>query len=292
MSKNTLLTTSSVNIDGKAKHIEQLINDLEIAFSNNYDKSHDRSEVENYNSYYLGPIVISEKDGALSIIDGQQRLTSLTLLLIYIHNLQKGRTKPITIEPLVRSEKYGKPSYNLQIDDRKECLDGLFAKGRFDSNGKDESIINLVERYHDIEELFPEDFKSETTLPFFIDWLKEKIIFVKVVAYSDENAYTIFETMNDRGLNFSPTEMLKGYLLSKVPSDQKVSLDNLWKKHISQLHDFDKLETRILPRLAKGANMLIVLDLARREAANEDFEKIGHTIFRLGLKIKLNNWIE
>jgi uncharacterized protein with ParB-like and HNH nuclease domain len=32
---------------------------------------------------------------------------------------------------------------------------------------------------------------------------------VKIIAYSDENAYTIFETMNDRGLNLTSTEMLK-----------------------------------------------------------------------------------
>lgn len=34
---------------------------------------------------------------------------------------------------------------------------------------------------------------------------------VEIVAYSDENAYTIFETMNDRGLNLTPSEMLKGF---------------------------------------------------------------------------------
>lgn len=267
------------------KHIEQLINDLEIAFSNNYSKNHDRSDVENYNAYYLGPIVISEKDGALSIIDGQQRLTSLTLLLIYIHNLQKNRPKPISIESLICSEKYGKPSYNLQIDDRKECLDSLFSKGKFNVDGKDESIKNLVERYQDIEELFPDDFKTEATLPFFIDWLKEKIVFVKIVAYTDENAYTIFETMNDRGLNLTPTEMLKGYLLSKVPNDQKISLNDLWKKNINQLHEFDKLEDLEFFRAWLRGKYAESIRPGKAGAANEDFEKIG-TRFHTWVKDK------
>jgi len=267
------------------KHIEQLIYDLEAAFAINYDKSQDRSEVENYNAYYLGPIVISDKDGALSVIDGQQRITSLTLLLIYIHNLQKDRAKPISIESLVRSEKYGRPSYNLQIDDRIECLDELFEKGKYDANGKDESIQNLVERYHDIEELFPEDYKSETALPFFIDWLKEKIVFVKIVAYSDENAYTIFETMNDRGLNLTPTEMLKGYLLSKVPNDQKFPLNNLWKKHIGKLHEFDKLEDLEFFRAWLRGKYAETIRPGKAGAANEDFEKIG-TRFHTWVKDK------
>lgn len=267
------------------EHIEQLITDLEAAFAINYDKNHDRKEVENYNSYYLGPIVVCEKDGALSIIDGQQRLTSLTLLLIYIHNLQKDFSKHISVETLIRSEKFGIPSYNLQIDDRKECLDSLFEQGKYDSKGKEESIQNLVERYQDIVELFPEDYKNELALPFFIDWLKEKIVFVKIVAYSDENAYTIFETMNDRGLNLTPTEMLKGYLLSKIPNDQKNTLNNLWKKHISLLHDFNKLEDLEFFRAWLRGKYAETIRPGKAGASNEDFEKIG-TSFHTWVKDK------
>src|SRR2546421_5122091 len=73
------------------KHITQLLYDLEAAFSSSYEKGNERRDVENYNTYYLGPIVLCDKDGVLSIIDGQQRLTSLTLLLIYLNNIQEGR---------------------------------------------------------------------------------------------------------------------------------------------------------------------------------------------------------
>jgi uncharacterized protein with ParB-like and HNH nuclease domain len=265
------------------KHVEQLIYDLETAFGNNFDKKHDRSEVENYNSYYLGPIIISDNEGSLSIIDGQQRLTTLTLLLIYIHNIQKDTPKPISIESLVRSEKYGKPSYNLQIDDRKECLDSLFEKGRYNSAGRDESITNLVDRYQDIVELFPAEYKTESVLPFFIDWLKEKIIFVKIVAYSYENAYTIFETMNDRGKNLTPTEMLKGYLLSKVPNHEKTSLNTVWKKNIGRLHEFDPTEDLEFFRAWLRAKYALSIREKKAGAANEDFEKIG-TRFHVWVK--------
>lgn len=202
------------------KHIEQLITDLETSFFANFKKTHEREDVEFYNSYYLGPIVICKKQDSLSIIDGQQRLTSVTLLLIHIHNLMKELNISESVESLVRSTKFGKHSYNLNIEDRIKCLDSLFNYGEYDPSKDDESVKNIMKRYQDIEELFPEDLNGEA-LPFFIDWLKDKIIFVKIVAYSDENAYTIFETMNDRGLNLTPTEMLKGYLLAKVSSDHK-----------------------------------------------------------------------
>ena len=137
------------------KHIEQLLTDFEAAFAKNYNNSHARSEVENYNSYYLGPIVLCEQDGTSLIIDGQQRLTSLTLLLIYIKNLQKDWENSEQVESLIRSSKFGKYSYNLQIEDRKECLNGLCiplkSAGDSDSNWhppseRKRSFINLKKK--------------------------------------------------------------------------------------------------------------------------------------------------
>ncbi|MBN1932520.1 MAG: DUF262 domain-containing protein [Desulfobacterales bacterium] len=267
------------------KHIEQLITDLEASFFSNYSKEHEREQVEYYNSYYLGPIVISNKNDILSIIDGQQRLTSLTLLLIFIFNLIRDNPNAEPIESMIRSRKFGKYSYNLNIEERIECLNALFDKGEYDANGKDESVKNLVARYEDIKELFTEELKN-SSLPFFIDWLKEKVVFVKIVAYSDENAYTIFETMNDRGLNLTPTEMLKGYLLSKMPNEKKSYLNGLWRKKIGELHEYDKAEDLEFFRAWLRAKYADTIRPGRKGAANEDFEKIG-TSFHSWVKDKL-----
>jgi len=70
------------------KHVEQLIDDLTTKFVANYKQTHQRKEVRNYERYYLGPIVLSNKGNGNSIIDGQQRLTTLTLLMIYLNHLQ------------------------------------------------------------------------------------------------------------------------------------------------------------------------------------------------------------
>ncbi|MCX7997262.1 MAG: DUF262 domain-containing protein [Patescibacteria group bacterium] len=77
-------------------------------------------------------------------------------------------------------------------------------------------------------------------LPYFIDWFKENVVVVKITAYSDENAYTIFETMNDRGLNVTPTEMLKGYVLSKITDPyQRNEMNDIWKTQIQRLHEVE-----------------------------------------------------
>src|SRR5260370_39819468 len=85
-----------------------------------------RTAVEHYNNYYLGPFVVVSKDGVKSIIDGQQRLTSLTLFLIFLNNLQKELGGKETIEHLVFSERYGQKAFNIQVEQRKKCLEKVF----------------------------------------------------------------------------------------------------------------------------------------------------------------------
>jgi len=259
------------------KHLEQLLIDLEASFNTNYDDTDTIQDiVAKYNSYYLGPIVICEKGNIRSIVDGQQRLTSITLLLIYLNNLQKGVDDPEEIAPLVYSKKGGRRSYNIEVPDRTKVLDALFNDETYDiSEESDESIVNMIERYNDITNVFSEGLKGDK-LPLFIEWLKEKVVFVEILAFTDENAYTIFETMNDRGLNLSPTEMLKGYLLTHIKDSEKVDeLNLIWKNKISNLHKYSVNEDLEFIRAWLRSQYADSIRSGSRGAENEDFEKIG-----------------
>ncbi|MEI6568116.1 MAG: DUF262 domain-containing protein, partial [Verrucomicrobiota bacterium] len=276
------------------RHIEQLVSDLTTSFLDEYHPEHRRKDIENYNSYYLGPFVVSVKEGKRSIIDGQQRLTSLTLLLIYLNNLQKGLGYSEKIEPLIFSEKYGEKSFNIQVDERIPCLESLFNDEEYHvKEDDDESTLNIAARYADIGKSFPEEIKNGV-LPFFIDWLKFNVVLVEIVAYSDENAYIIFETMNDRGLNLTPTEMLKSFILSKFIDPRKRQKANeLWKKSMQTLHEFDKDEDQRFIQAWFRGQYAITIRPGKADSKNEDFEKIGtrfHSWFRDNLeKVGLGN---
>ena len=260
------------------KHIEQLINDLTSKFLSNYEKrtNHEREEVEEYTRYYLGSILLFLKDGQRSIIDGQQRLTSITLLLIFLNNLQKDKPESEQVKKiseLIFSEKFSKKSFNLQVDDRTECIEALYKGEDYDANGKSESVRKIVDRYEEIEELFPDELKGKV-LPYFIDWFIENVILVEISTYSDDDAYAIFETMNDRGKNLTPTEMLKGYILSQISNhDQKTKLDNFWKNRVSELNKID--EELEFFRAWLRAKYAETIRPGKKGAENEDFEKIG-----------------
>lgn len=261
------------------KHVEQLIADLSTKFLFSYKPTHERKEVAKYTKYFLGTVILSEKDNRRLIIDGQQRLTSITLLLIYLNNLQ--RPKPegerVDINNLIFSEKFSVKSYNLQIKEREACMHALYSNQRdsFDATTKDESVINILARYDNINELFPDELKDHA-LPYFIDWLIENVTFVEIKTLTDEDAYTIFETMNDRGLNLTPTEMLKGYLLSNIDSPEKKNeANNLWKERIAELKAVDKEEDMEFCKAWLRAKYAQTIRQGIVGAEDRDFEKIA-----------------
>ena len=226
------------------KQVQELIEDLIGRFEEDYDEVHERPEVARYGHYFLGSIVISAKNGQKFVIDGQQRLTTLTLLLIFLHNVQRDREEQVHIKDMIFSEKYGKKSFNIEVEERVHCMEALFNQDAFDGTDQPESVRNILARYADIESLFPPDIKDET-LPFFIDWLIDNVHLVEITAYSDDDAYTIFETMNDRGLSLSATDMLKGFLLANITEENKRNTAALtWKKYTSELAAFGKEENK------------------------------------------------
>ena len=264
------------------RHITQLIDDLTGAFMKSYQENHEREEVGNYQNYYLGPVVFSNDDkGNKSIVDGQQRITSLTLMLIFLNHRQQNVESKVSIGELIYSERYGKKSFNMLDDDRKVCLAALFESGIYEpAIDEDETVKNLVERYGDIQNSFPDEI-DDKALPYFIDWLTENVILVEIIAYSDDNAYLIFETMNDRGLNLTPTEMLKGYVLSKISDrKQRGEINNIWKKQIQRLHECDdKADLSFFPAWFRGKYAQTIRP-GKAGSENQDFENVSPAFHR------------
>lgn len=266
------------------KHVEQLLDDFETRFLGAYDETHERKEVRTYPHYFLGSVIISRKNGLNYIIDGQQRLTTLTLLLIYLHRLQISRDVPegerVDVQNLVFSAKYGDRSFNLDVDEREECMEALFKGDGFETESATESVTNVIERYHDIEDEFPETLQGDNLL-HFIDWLKDNVDIAKITAYSDEEAYLIFETMNDRGLRLTPTEMLKGYLLANIrDDDERNRAHAIWKQRVFQLLEINKEEELDFFKSWLRAKYADKIRQRKKGAVNEDFEEIGTTYHR------------
>ena len=266
----------------QANQIYELVEDLTRRFDQDYDEEDERADVRNYGLYFLGSIIVSEKDNERYIVDGQQRLTSLTLLLIYLDSLQKGRGEQdrVDITNLIYSTQYGSKSFNLDVPDRNACIEALLKGEAPDAIGQSQSVQNLVARFNDIGECFDDKFK-EKALPYFLDWLKEKVIIVEITAASDDDAYTIFETMNDRGMPLSPTDMLKGYLLTSIRDESGRALaEGVWKEQTSKLREIDQNGDANCIKDWLRSQYADKIRERRRGANPEDFERIGTEFHR------------
>lgn len=226
----------------ETKQVTELLDDLCGAFLDSFKEGDKRNAVEQYGRYFLGSVIISEREGQKYIIDGQQRVTTLTLLLIFIYHLVN-ETQKTQLAELIFTTKFGEKSFNLDVKERNSCMKAIFDGENNIERSQIESVNNIIERYQDINDNFPSEDITANSLPYFADWLIENVYLVEITAYSDNDAYTIFQTINDRGLSLTPTEMLKGYLLTNISDiDARNSASKRWTDRVNSLRSIGKEE--------------------------------------------------
>lgn len=283
------------------KQIEQMLMDFYDTFRQYYDPANHGapSEVQKYGYYYMGSIICTN-DNTRQIIDGQQRLTSLTLLLIYLRNLQDQTTGvpylPVNIDGLIYKDSYGTMSFNLDVPERNDCMQALWDQNKAYTSDN-ESNKNLLARYSDIEELFPDDLKGEA-LPYFIYWLKGKVLLLEIDTPSEDEAHTIFLTMNDRGLSLNSAEMLKAFIIQQVDEADRNSVNKVWQQNITRIKNaFDSESSGTVKAedvdfisawlRAKYANSIRE---TKKGAEDRDFELLGekfHTWVRMNARTEM-----
>ena len=283
------------------KQIEQMLMDFYDTFRQYYDPvNHGApSEVQKYGYYYMGSIICTN-DNTRQVIDGQQRLTSLTLLLIYLRNLQDQTIGvpylPVNIDGLIYKDSYGTMSFNLDVPVRNDCMQALWDQNKAYTSDN-ESNKNLLARYSDIEELFPDDLKGEA-LPYFIYWLKGKVLLLEIDTPSEDEAHTIFLTMNDRGLSLNSAEMLKAFIIQQVDEADRDSVNKVWQQNITRIKNaFDSESSGTVKAedvdfisawlRAKYANSIRE---TKKGAEDRDFELLGekfHTWVRMNSRTEM-----
>ncbi|MFK5586131.1 DUF262 domain-containing protein [Lactobacillus delbrueckii] len=284
------------------KQIEQMLDDFQSTFEEFYDpEKHDTpEEVAGYGYYYMGCIICTG-DSVKKIIDGQQRLTSLTLLLIYLNHLQKKNVKneddQVPLDDMIYSKQFSKKSFNIDVADRTDCMRALLNE---DSTyvPTNESSENMLARYSDIEDYFPNELKGEA-LPFFINWVVEKVLLLEIDTPSEDEAHTIFLTMNDRGLSLNSAEMMKAYIIQQVAEPDRLEANHKWQENINKIKNASSYDTSGVVNTqdvefisiwlrAKYANSMRD---TKRGAKDEDYELLGdkfHTWVRNNAHAKMD----
>ncbi len=260
--------------------VADLLDDLTDRFLDEYESSHERKDVASYRPYFLGPIVTAQRDGVRYLVDGQQRITTLTLLLICLRRWLND-THPEdahALNLLIYSYSMGRKTFNLDVRERVDCLQAILDDLDFDPSNQRESVRNLWDRYRTILERFSDDLRGDDAqvLPYFTDWLQHRVTLVEITVPDQDMALEIFETMNDRGLRLTNIDMLKSYLVSRVGDESAIhALNDDWRTRITALTDVeDNADAEFVKAWLRG-NYADTIRPRKAKALPGDFDIIG-----------------
>lgn len=212
------------------------------------------------NPHYTGSIVLNkiDKDGdEYEVIDGQQRLTTLTIYAVStISILKELISKNIDVsENNVRINLIG--SGYIGIQDMTSLLytskltlnknnDTFFQdyilriRNPISYNKLKDSEKSLYDCYNYFKNQISLKFKEdgEKMTNFLDNIVGKKMFFIRIVVDEDTNAFTIFETLNARGVDLTTTDLIKNYLFivcSKLPESQMEVIEDKWNLLVHQI---------------------------------------------------------
>jgi uncharacterized protein with ParB-like and HNH nuclease domain len=199
-------------------------------------------EVEDFAPYFLGSILlIKGEEPHAEIIDGQQRLTTVTMLLSAIRSLMKsdfaeGLTGFLCEKGNVITKTPRR--YRLRLRD----LDEEFFRTKIqDENGiaelrklTDEQLSESQKNIRDNTLGFLRELEqlSQSQLQSFTQFIVNHcyLIVVTVSAPDLDSVYRIFSVLNSRGLNLSYSDILKSEIITAIPLDQQNKFATIWEE--------------------------------------------------------------
>jgi len=238
----------------KKHHVESLLEDIFYKFEGEYDPNIDvnTETISKFGWYYLNTYVTNQYNGKMFIVDGQQRFTTLTSLLIKLYHISKvlGLEKR---SEWIKRKVYGigpeGESFWMGEDDRAEALEDLLNNGYKTKNLEENiSIENIYQNYKYISEYLDEKLKTQNgeydrhKFEAFLLFFMRQIMLVEILIDDSKDVPMVFEVINDRGERLKPYEVFKGELIGQLDKSEIDYYYSIWKKHIDELVNIDESE--------------------------------------------------
>ncbi len=184
--------------------------------------------------HYMGAFVTQQKDAEILIIDGQQRITTLSILALAILSSLKTLGETERFKLLFANYIGGTDPGSLKLYSKLalNANDDGFYQTHLVGLKPPINIRKLTDsqkKLWDAFEFFCDKIKSHPKLKsgqalseFLNDFLAKRLMFILIRVQDEVSAYTVFETLNARGVELTTGDLLKNYLYAQVsrsPSD-------------------------------------------------------------------------
>lgn len=201
-------------------------------------------------SYFLGLIILTDEEDSESelikrstrkqVVDGQQRLLTLTLLAKALQHEAALRGRQALSDKIqmefLRAIDYDTDQANPRIvltdSDDNRTLQHILDNGTVPPKYEKEGVSkNIVESYTYLLKSLKDDLSSDPfkRLGLWAEFLKERLYFAVFLHPTAASAYTVFEVVNTRGRELTTADLLKNFVLSQTPPQHREAVYSRWR---------------------------------------------------------------
>ncbi|GAA9145458.1 DUF262 and DUF1524 domain-containing protein [Helicobacter pylori] len=200
--------------------------------------------------HFIGSILyvldrITHSNNALLIIDGQQRLTTITLLLIALRNHLSDEVKRKEIENhyLINSDKDGDKKFRLILSESdKDTLLSLIDKDR---RKPSEPSSKIVENFKLFEEWISKNTNKLETIFKGLD----KLMIVEIALdKGKDDSQLIFESMNSKGMELTQTDLIRNYIIMETEIEKQ---EGFYNKYWRAMEEDFKQNKKLFDRFVR-----------------------------------------
>lgn len=250
---NSLFSTRTYHIDfyqreykWKEDEVKRLIEDIFYHFEQSYASHGDLDPTEdnisnNYKWYYLNTYITNKTGGKIFIVDGQQRLTTLTLMLIALYHISgPGLLNSPKLREWLKVKIFGvgvggKKQFWMAHDKRDALMQALLDNTPT-VNMIDDGITahHIIDNYALIQKELSTRLPNLHKLDSFIYYFLGMVVIINLEV-EQTDVPMVFEVINDRGVRLQSYEILKGKLLGVIDKVEVNKYTDIWDESLCEL---------------------------------------------------------
>lgn len=221
--------------------VDILLRDIFYAFEISYEEHKDEELTEEvlelYNWYYMNVFITNKVNSKVYIVDGQQRLTTLTLIATKLYHLITDETlKDLLKDCIFTKDMFKGNVFCIDNEKRKDVMESILDNVPYTEPIKNKTEETLLARFKDVSRFIDDKQMDEDKLRAFCMYFLRKLVMVELSVEKDDTPM-VFEVINDRGEALKPYEILKGKMVGLLSKNDTQAYSEKWDKAMLQLPD-------------------------------------------------------